>query len=239
MDEFTLFPKRNLCACCGKEKKLKEPFHKVLGYNYMEFQLCRTCLNLVKAEKEAIKNRNLKDAKEYRTEIGVRVKTNKRTNTKEFVEWYKEYMKGNLQMILDDEIASFRATESLSDVSTFLNDPEQYLMVTYRENQIKHGNKVPYTFTIGIGGELYNSIERVCKEFRSVNCYQEAIDLYNSLINRLELFLGDNLSKEDKETVEFTLNEFKSELLDVMKERDDYLSRRNAILGKYSLLFQR
>lgn len=240
MDEFSLFPKRNLCACCGREKRLKEPFHKVLSYNYMEFQLCRTCLNLVKAEKNAILNRNIKDAKEYRAEIGVRVKTNKKTNTKEFVEWYKEYMGGNFQLILDDAISSFKATESLSDISTFLDDPEQYLMVTYRENKIKYGDGLSYTYTLGVGGDLYNSIERVCKELRNVNCYQEVIQLYNILIHRLECFLKEeSLSNDDKETIDFAINEFKSELLNVMKERDEYLSRRNAILGKYSLLFQK
>lgn len=205
----------------------------------MEFQLCRTCLNLVKAEKNAVLNRNIKDAKEYRAEIGVRVKTNKKTNTTEFVEWYREYMKGNFQLILDDAITSFKATESLSDVSAFLDDPEQYLMVTYRENKIKYGDGLSYTYTIGVGGDLYNSIERVCKELRSVNCYQEVIQLYNTLIHRLELFLEESLSNEDKETIDFVINEFKSELLNVMKERDEYLSRRNAILGKYSLLFQK
>lgn len=237
MIDFNGFPKREICACCGRDRKLKEPFHKVLGYDYMEFKVCRICLNLIRAEKDAILRKDFRAAKDYRTEIGVRMRTNKRSNPKEFSRWYLDYMKDKVKLVLDDEINSFLAKEALSDVSTFLDDPEQYLVINHRENKMRFG-KAAYTSSIDVGGELYNSVERVCKELRSVNCYQEAIELYQNLICRLQDFLTEPISKEDKDNIEFTINEFKSELLNVMKDRDEYISKRNSILGKYSLLFQ-
>jgi len=235
MFESRVFRKRERCACCGKEREFKEEYHKILNNHFIPVDVCRECLHLITTERDLIKKKKIKDAREYRYELGYRMDNNPYDH-EDFKNWYLGYMRNEYSLIVDDMIDDFFAKESLSDISTFMDDPEQYLMTVHRENQIVQGEKL-FTATIGAGGELYKSIDFACAELLKVNCYQEVIELYQSLIGKLNDF-KETLSSEDKDNVEFTIEQFKLNLLNAMKARDEYTAKRKSILGKYSILFK-
>lgn len=141
-----------------------------------------------------------------------------------------------------DEIMSFidedsSAMESVSDVSTFLKDPDTYLQVTYQSNRLSDEDAL-YTGSLDTNSEIYNSVETACKELISVHAFTEAIAIYDHMIDKCSAILS-TVSKVDKENLEWTINEFKSSLLNTMKLRDEYTSKRRSIIAKYQDLIKK
>jgi hypothetical protein len=77
------------------------------------------------------------------------------------------------------------AEEGYSDISQFIEDPETYLNITYRSEDLK-GKSVLYTTPLSTGGEVFTSIDKACQELIKVNAYTEALAIYQSFIDTVE-----------------------------------------------------
>ena len=140
----------------------------------------------------------------------------------------------SLIQAIDDMII---ADESLSDISIFMENPDYYLDMTKKKNVLDENNS--YASALDIDGELYLSIEKACNELVKVNAYQEAISIYEEMI-KICKELKDHVTKNsDKTILNTTIDEFKTSIMQVMKQRTQYTSRRKSILGKYSDIIKR
>lgn len=126
------------------------------------------------------------------------------------------------------------AEEGYSDISQFIEDPETYLNITYRSEDLK-GKSVLYTTPLSTGGEVFTSIDKACQELIKVNAYTEALAIYQSFIDTVE-GIKEGLSKQELQNLDWSIDEVKRKILEVMKERDEYTSRRKATIARYSAL---
>ena len=95
-----------------------------------------------------------------------------------------------------------------------------------------------FTEDLKTDGKVYTSVISACNELVKVNAYTEALAIYAKFIEIIEELIKTS-SKEDKDNLEWSMNELKSSLLKVMKSRDDYTSKRKAVLAKYSDLIKK
>ena len=132
------------------------------------------------------------------------------------------------------------AMEAVSEITTFIDDPMTYLLNEFNrsKNKSPRPNDILLSDVIHVDGKVYAEINKAGSELRKVNAYSEAISLYDKAISTIEGIMNEIPSKE-KEIVEYTINELKMSLLDTIKERDDYTSRRKSIIAKYSILFDK
>ena len=68
-----------------------------------------------------------------------------------------------------------------------------------------------------------------------VNAYTEALLIYQSFIEKLEI-LSEDLGKQDKTVINNTIDVIQGLVLNTMKEREEYQSKRKSIIAKYSYL---
>lgn len=123
-------------------------------------------------------------------------------------------------------------TESYSDISIFLSESETYLDGIYNKN--KSGDPdAAYTLPISSGGEVTMSIMKACKDLISVKAFTEALFIYQTYLDRLE-DLKENLKQDDIMVIQDTIGCIQGEILNTVKERDDFYSNRKSILARYS-----
>lgn len=122
------------------------------------------------------------------------------------------------------------ANESYSDISLFFKDDYFYL-----ESYHKNNPGEVYTEPLGIDGIVCNSVIKAGKELTKVNAYAEALLIYQTFIDRLEN-MSEGLNKRDKNNIENTIDIIQGLVLDVMKERDEYYSKRKSVIARYSEL---
>lgn len=122
------------------------------------------------------------------------------------------------------------ATEEYSDISIFFKDDFFYLE-SYHKN---HPDEF-YTEPLGIDGIVSNSIIKAGKDLVKVNAYTEALLIYQSFIEKLEI-LSEDLGKQDKTVINNTIDVIQGLVLNTMKEREEYQSKRKSIIAKYSYL---
>lgn len=120
------------------------------------------------------------------------------------------------------------ATEDYSDISIFFSDEELYLQGYHKNNPGE-----VYTEPLGVNGIVFNSVKKAGKELISVNAYTEALRIYQTFIEKLELIL-DDLGKSERGNIENSIDVLQGMVLDSMKARDSYHSRRKSIISKYS-----
>ena len=133
------------------------------------------------------------------------------------------------------------ATEALSDITLFIENPDLYLEVTNRNLGFQNDNKdITYTEVMHTDGKLFVSIVNIANELVRVNAYTEAIRLYTSMIDKFTEFGKDSsLSKDDVESINWSISELKDNLIKVIADRDEYTAKRKGILGKYSDLLNK
>ena len=132
------------------------------------------------------------------------------------------------------------ATEALSDIAMFIENPDLYLEVTNRELKFQNDNNdIAYTEVLHTDGKVYASIVSIGNELVRVNAYAEAIKLYTAMIDKFTEFSKDSmLTKDDVESLNWSIAELKSALMKVLSDRDEYASKRKGVLGKYSDLLK-
>jgi len=123
-------------------------------------------------------------------------------------------------------------TESYGDVAVFFETPDNYLESKYNANQAASKDLL-YTEPLSTGGSVFMAVEQIGKDLRKVNAYNEALLIYQTLIDRLEL-VKNNSSKDDVVNVNSTIETLKSRIIDTMTEREDYNVARKGVLAKYS-----
>lgn len=133
---------------------------------------------------------------------------------------------------------SFIAQEEYSDISTFVDDPVNYLDITSREIRFSNPDAI-YTEVLNTDGKLYMSVDRACNELIKVNAYNEAIALYSYLINVMKQLSSKNISKDDTDNLNWSIDETKTKLLKTIALRDDYTSKRKSIVALYSDLIDK
>ena len=129
------------------------------------------------------------------------------------------------------------ALEEYSDLSVFCDDPVNYLDVTYRQMQFTNKDCI-YTETLKTDGLVYSSIIKACNDLTKVNAYQEAILIYTKMISIFEK-LKKTASKEDADNLQWSIDEMKSLLMKTIQMRDEYSSKRKAIISRYSELVEK
>lgn len=135
------------------------------------------------------------------------------------------------QNIIDElEAYMIPATEEYSDISIFFEDDFFYLE-SYHKN---HPDEF-YVEPLGIDGIVSNSIIKAGKDLVKVNAYTEALLIYQSFIEKLEI-LAEDIDKRDKSILKNTIDVIQGLVLDTMKEREEYHSKRKSIIAKYSYL---
>jgi hypothetical protein len=126
------------------------------------------------------------------------------------------------------------AEEGYSDISQFMSDPENYLNITYRNADI-HGDATLYTAPLSTGGEVFVTIDKACQELVKVNAFTEALAIYQSFLDTI-YSIRDGLSKQELQNLDWTIDEVKSKILEIMKDRDEYTSKRKSTIARYSAL---
>lgn len=124
--------------------------------------------------------------------------------------------------------------ESYADVPVFLEDPEGYL--DYNSKKTENSNKM-YTEPLSTGGEVYIQIERAGKELMSVNAYTTAIALYQAFEKDLET-IRKIVKAEEQMNIDDSISQIKINIIEAIKQREEYNSKRKAILSKYSSIIK-
>lgn len=120
------------------------------------------------------------------------------------------------------------AMEEYSDISIFFKDSDLYL-----EGYGKNNPGETYTEPLSMDGIVCASVIKAGKELVNVNAYTEALRIYQSFIDKLEE-ISDGLGKQDRQNIEITVDIIQGLVLNTMKARDSYQSRRRSIISKYS-----
>lgn len=142
-------------------------------------------------------------------------------------------MKARCQEIMDSiDAYMLPATEEYSDISIFFKDQDFYL-----ESYHKNNPEEFYTEPLGYRGIVCDSIIKAGRELTKVNAFTEALLLYQSFIDRLEI-IGDGLNRQEKAILENTVDMIQGIVLDTMRARDDYQSKRKATIARYSSLIK-
>lgn len=126
------------------------------------------------------------------------------------------------------------ATEDYSDISVFLEDPIRYLDISSRNEKISDPDAI-YCKTLDTNGIVYNSVVKACSDLVKVNAYAEAMAIYSRIIDVYTSLL-DQIPSDEKENVEWAIGELNNLLMDTMKQRDDYTSKRKSMIARYSYL---
>lgn len=142
-------------------------------------------------------------------------------------------MKDRYQQIMDS-IDSFMlpAIEEYSDISVFFKDQDLYL-----DSYHKNNPEELYTEPLGYKGIVCDSIIKAGRELTKVNAFTEALLLYQTFIERLEI-IGDGLARQEKAILENTIDVMQGIVLDTMRARDEYHSKRKATIARYSSLIK-
>lgn len=142
-------------------------------------------------------------------------------------------------LFIDD--TSKVANESLSDITSFLENPDLYLEVTNRNLKFQNDDKdIEYTEVMHTDGQLFTSIVSIANDLIRVNAYTEAIRLYTAMIDRFTEFSKDSmLTKSDVEAIKWSIDEMKNNLMKVISDRDEYSAKRKSVIGKYSDLLNK
>lgn len=144
----------------------------------------------------------------------------------------------NIGEFFKDIAPSLIAQEEYSDISTFVEDPINYLDITSREMRFSNPNSL-YTEVLNTDGKLYMSIDRACNELIKVNAYNEAIALYSYLVNILKRLSTKNISKDDINNLNWSIDEARSKVLNTIALRDEYTSKRKSVVARYSDLIDK
>lgn len=120
------------------------------------------------------------------------------------------------------------ANEEYSDISLFFKDDDFYL-----ESYHKNNPEEIYTEPLGIEGVVANSVIKAGRELTKVNAYTEALLIYQSFIDKLEM-VSEGLDRFDRGNIQNTIDTIQGFVLDTMKERDEYHSKRKSIIARYS-----
>lgn len=144
----------------------------------------------------------------------------------------------NIGEFFKDIEPSLIAQEEYSDISTFVEDPINYLDITSREMRFSNPNTL-YTDVLNTDGKLYMSIDRACNELIKVNAYNEAIALYSYLVNILKRLITKNISKDDIDNLNWSIDEARSKVLNTIALRDEYTSKRKSVVARYSDLIDK
>ena len=126
------------------------------------------------------------------------------------------------------------ATEDYSDISVFLEDPIRYLDYSSRNEKFSDPDAL-YCKALDTNGIIYNSVTKACNDLVRVNAYSEAMAIYSKMIEVYESLL-DQIPKDEKGNVEWAIGEMKNALMNTMKQRDEYTSKRKATIARYSYL---
>lgn len=118
--------------------------------------------------------------------------------------------------------------EEYSDISIFFKDGDFFL-----EGYHKNNPGEIYTEPLGIEGIVYSSIIKAGKELTNVNAYTEALRIYQTFIDKLEM-IAEGLNTQDKRNIETSIDTIQGLVLDTMKARDSYQARRRSTISKYS-----
>ena len=137
-----------------------------------------------------------------------------------------------LKSIVSSAINYETATESYGDIAVFFETPDNYLESRYHANQIADKDLL-YTEPLSTGGNVFLAVEQAGKDLRRVNAYNEALLLYQTLIERITALLTE-YSKEDTVNLNGTIEELKKRIIDTMMEREEYNVARKSVLAKYS-----
>lgn len=142
-------------------------------------------------------------------------------------------------LFIDD--TSKVANESLSDITSFLENPDLYLEVTNRNLKFQNDDKdIEYTEVMHTDGQLFTSIVSIANDLIRVNAYTEAIRLYTAMIDRFTEFSKDSmLTKSDVDAINWSISELKNALMSTISSRDEYTAKRKSVLGKYSEVLSR
>lgn len=125
------------------------------------------------------------------------------------------------------------ANEEYSDISLFFKDDDFYL-----ESYHKNNPGEIYTEPLGMEGVVCNSVIKAGKELTKVNAYTEALLIYQSFIDKLEQ-TSEGLNKQDKRNLENSIDIIQGLVLNTMKERDEYHSKRKSVIARYSELIKK
>lgn len=140
---------------------------------------------------------------------------------------------------IDQGLSSLYTTayEAFSDMSQFLDNPENYLSVTFRDQQMHGSEEKLYSAPIATGGEIFAEVRSACQELIKVNAYNEALVICQRFLDKLnETKTG--LSKDDVTNIDWSIAEMEKLLLNIKKQRDDYTSLRKATIAKFSMILK-
>ena len=130
--------------------------------------------------------------------------------------------------------------ESVSDITPFIDDPESYLVAMYRNYSSKSRNpeECQLTDILHVDGLLYCSIRKAGNDLNKVNAYDSTLVIYNKMVEIMTSLL-DAIPKTEKETLQYSIDDMKEAILDTIKERDEFTSKRKATLAQYSILLDK
>lgn len=136
--------------------------------------------------------------------------------------------------LIEDIDRMMIATESLSDVGVFMENPTYYL-----ETSTKRYPGASFVEELNTDGSLYLSVDNICSELLRVQAFQEAISIYERMIEICKELTGEVTSKKEKNVLIQTMDDFQCSIVDIMRQRNEYTSKRKAVLGKYSDIIKR
>lgn len=126
-------------------------------------------------------------------------------------------------------------------LATFLEDPDGYLDNTWRNADIKYHlseHKPLYTEILKSDGSLYACVMRAVGELNKVNAYTESILLLQTMI-RIMTRMTSEVSKRDRENLEWSIGDFKDQMITTIELRETYNANRKATLSQYASIIEK
>lgn len=126
-------------------------------------------------------------------------------------------------------------------LAAFLEDPDGYLDNSWRNADIKYhmSDYTPlYTEILKSDGCLYACVMRAVGELNKVNAYTESIMLLQTMI-RIMTRMTSEVSKRDRENLEWSIGDFKDQMIATIELRETYNANRKATLGQYADIIEK
>lgn len=123
--------------------------------------------------------------------------------------------------------------ESYTDIYQFFTNADVFLPILHRASPDDL-----YTKPLGMGGNIYLSVDKACQELNRVNAFAESLMIYNTFLQRLEK-IKKELDGEEKINIQMSINGIQEAILKTMQLRDQYTSKRKEVLAKYSTIIDK
>lgn len=129
------------------------------------------------------------------------------------------------------------ATEEYSDISGFMTDSMNYLEVMERKNSRSREESL-FTEPVSTGGIVTESVDKACQDLIKVQAYTEALYIAQKYMDKLIDLVG-YVSKEEQKNLAITVDEMQEKILDMVKLRDEYTSKRRSVISRYATLLKK